>query len=163
MVGGFIDRADRKTSGDLTFFCPDVVPDLQDWQDLGPVGEYVFPEQAAIYLGSADKDGDCSPISREFSGWLRKLFKDSPDADKLGFNSLRKTAATMTAARTGDRAAASRLLGHGSQAITDKFYINPDKDQRRQLALAAANPLSNISDAELLAEIEKRNKPRMIN
>lgn len=155
LVGGFVFCAARKTGKSQAYYCPDAMQSLRDWRDLGPVGEHVFPVQAARYLGG-ERPGDATHVSRECSAFLRAALAGAPELDRIGFASLRKTAATLRAAKTGDRQAAAALLGHGSVAVTNQHYILPDREQQMQLAMAAANPLANFTDAELLAELSRR-------
>lgn len=155
---GYIFDQARKTSKGQGYYCPEAIPALRQWQQEGkgaPKG-YVFPDQAHKYLGGDGRPPDRTVASREFSVWLREVLAGAPEPERLGFSSLRKTAATVRAAKTGDRQAAATLLGHSSQAVTNRHYISPDRDQAKMLAMAQANPMANITDAELLAECRRR-------
>jgi len=135
---GYIRRVQRKSGKTETIYCPEVQTELEAWRrEQGTdAGEYVFPYQAAAYLGIGRTVDQTLP-GKQFQRFLAKECKlathDSAGAVILGFHSLRASNATY-GRRSGQTVAeVQKRLAHTSATTTAGYIQLTDDDVRREL------------------------------
>jgi integrase len=171
---GYITRIQRKSSKTETLYCPEVLPVMASWRaELGrDTGEYIFPYQAAAYLGIGRTVDQTLP-GKQFQRFLAKVceFK-THDADGevvLGFHSLRASNATYGRRAGQSVAQVQKRLAHSSDVTTAGYIqLNADDIKRelrathRPLALpGTTTPADQAEDAdrERLAELVRTTMP----
>jgi integrase len=107
--------------------------------DLEPIPEeldgYVFPAQAARYLGIGRKP-DQSGASKQFQAFLVACDIDTKNGDGetvLGFHSLRVTYATVHRIESGDIASTQKQLQHSNAKTTEGYDRRTEDERRREL------------------------------
>jgi len=107
--------------------------------DLDPIPEeldgYVFPAQAARYLGIGRK-ADQSGVSKQFQRFLAACgihTKSESGQTVLGFHSLRVTYATMHRIESGDIESTQKQLQHSNAKTTEGYDRRTEDERRREL------------------------------
>ena len=137
---GFITKVQRKTGKREIIYCPEALPELKAWRNkTDDTGEYVFPKQAAAYLG-LNRKRDTTLPGRQFSRFLNKTCgfntKDAAGNVVLGFHSLRTSNATYARRAGEDLSAIQKRLAHSSERTTNGYLDITDEDVRGELKRA---------------------------
>jgi integrase len=138
--GDHIVRKSRKGKRTQVLYAPASAAMIREWLGTEP-RTYVFPEQAARYLGLAGFKRNSSAATKEFMSLLRDTCKiqtgDETGQTVKGFHSLRVVAATRTANLGGN---AQNLLGHSDSRVT-AGYVQPTLSEAKEASRVAASPL----------------------
>jgi integrase len=126
-------------------------------------GEYVFPYQAAAYLGIGRTVDQTLP-GKQFQRFLAKVCKfqthDADGAVVLGFHSLRASNATYGRRAGQSVAEVQKRLAHSSDATTAGYIQLSDDDVRRELR-ATHRPLALPGSAPTADQGETADRERL--
>ncbi|HCE42904.1 MAG TPA: hypothetical protein DET40_05100 [Lentisphaeria bacterium] len=150
-AGGFIKVKMRKTSKQEILYAPELMPELKAWKAVqkDTQSEYIFPEQAAAYLGIGRKPDKSRPC-KQFQYFLTEICKitttDAAGQTVKGFHSLRVSHATYSRFAGLSVEQIQKQLAHSSADIT-KGYIQKTDDEIKHELMMEHKPLSLLGDS----------------
>ena len=148
---GFIVRKMRKTSKQQILYIPEIITELLNWKKLSfNDNEYVFQEQAEIYLGlrnylpsarsknrNIKKKPDTTKASKQFQRFLNDVCKFDTKNESgqtvLGFHSLRVSNATYGKNSGETQEVIQNRLGHSSSKVTTTYIQQNIEDKKKEL------------------------------
>jgi integrase len=160
--GGWIRTTRAKTGATLSI---PILPPLRDYLSQRTVGQFVFPDWEQQYREGRAK------VSRQVQDFLKYTCQfettdrsgDGRGKMVLGFHSCRHTFAYLAEAAGVPLSVIQSIVGHFSPEMTQRYLAHAQEGVIQDAVRVLTDPspratdLSGVSDAELLAEIKRRD------
>lgn len=127
-------------------YAPEIISDIRKWKESqkDSQGDYLFPFQAAAYLGlnrKPDKSLPCKQFQRFLRDACEINTEDSEGRTVKGFHSLRVSHATYSRFAGATVEQIQAHLAHSKKEITEGYIQKTDEEIKREIIIGH-KPLS---------------------